>query len=89
MKGSDDMDRRSLTDEEVKFVRGCYKWKDYKSKEEFADDVVKCLMFSSWQYSESEAKEIVDKIRKDYIEEAYRDKEPAYDTACEAGYFAG
>lgn len=83
------MDRRRLTNEEVEFVRGCYKWKDYKGKEEFADDVVKCLMFSSWRYSENEAREIVDKIRKDYIEEAYRDKEPAYDVACEAGYFAG
>ena len=81
MKGSDDMERRSLTDEEVKFVRDCFEWKNYRSKEAFVEDVVKCLMFSSWRYSEDDAREIVDKLRKDYIEEAYRDKEPAYDVS--------
>ena len=81
---------RKMSDNEVdKFKRERFKWLDYKSIEDFKEDVVMCLVYSSWHYSEEDAREIVDKLRKDYIEEAYRDKEPAYDASCEAGYFAG
>lgn len=54
----------------------------------YIEEVVVCLVNSSWRYTEERAREII-KERYDYIEEAYKAKEPADDCCAEVGYHCG
>ena len=54
----------------------------------YIEEVVVCLINSSWRYTEERAREII-KERYDYIEEAYKAKEPADDCCAEVGYHCG
>ena len=78
-----------MTKEDGKrYKNECNEFKDYNSIEEYIQDVVICLMFSSWNYSEERAWDII-KEREDYIKEAYDNKEPANDCCAEVGYHCG
>ena len=80
---------RRLTEKEGrKYKEDCEKFKDYKDSEEYKEDVVICLVYSSWHYSEEEARELVNS-RSDMIEEEYEAKTPADDCAADVGYFCG
>ncbi len=70
------------------FVKECDSFKDYKDINEYIEDVVACLVYSPWGYSEKRAREIV-KDRKKYIKEAFENEEAANDCSAEVGYFCG
>ena len=63
-------------------------FKDYKTLEEYIEDIVTCLIHSSWQYSEERARECREE-RKIYIEYAFEHKEPPDDCSAEVGYHCG
>lgn len=63
-------------------------WKNYKSIDDYIEDIVVCLVYSSWHYSEKQAREQCED-RRDYIEESFDEKIPANDCAIEVGYCCG
>ena len=70
------------------YVVGCRKFKDYSSIDQYIEDVVICLVYSSWQYTEEQAREIVEEDMKTVRE--YYEKHIAADSCCaEIGYFCG
>ena len=77
-----------LSKEAAEFVRGCGKWKNYKSIEEYEKDVIQCLVYSTWGYSKERAVEIVEN-NSGLVKELFEEKEPADDCCAEIGYFAG
>ena len=73
---------------DAQFESSCEKFKDYSNIDEYAEDVIKCLMCSSWQYTEAQARELVaDEI--EYVEESFGKKVPAADIYTNIGYVAG
>jgi len=70
------------------FKAECDKWKGYKKIEDYIEDVVMCLVYSSWKYTEDQARECV-KDRKKYVESAFKNKEPANDCCAEIGFYGG
>ncbi len=77
-----------MTNDEKKFIQGCCKFKDYADIGEYVADIQKCLELSSWHYSTEEAKKIVE-CEMDFIQKAFKGKEPADDVAAEIGYSCG
>lgn len=77
-----------MTNEERDFYKGCMVFKKYNSLDEYIDDIRKCLMLSDWQYSERQANERI-KVNRSAIKADYANKEPAWDSAMEAGYCCG
>ncbi len=74
--------------EAIQYVVGCKVFKDYKSFEEYKEDIVLCLIYSSWHYSEKEAAECIrDDI--DFVREAFKKKICADSCAAEVGYACG
>ena len=80
---------RKMTDEEA---RGFYKERstflDYKDIQEYIEDIVICLVYSSWHYSEERARELCEE-RMIWIEQSYEQKEPAYSAFPDIGYCCG
>ena len=74
-------------EEEFLFVTSCV-FHEGQSFEAYKADVKRSLMLSSWHYSEERAEERMRKHRQ-YIEEAYRDREPVDSVAAEVGYSCG
>ena len=71
-----------------KFTDGCREFKNYKTIEEYTEDVVACLIYSPWHYTEEEARDIV-KGYMWYVKKAYEEKELADDCCAEVGYSCG
>ena len=80
---------RKLNEEEARtFVEDRCKWKNYKNIDDYIEDIVVCLVYSPWHYSEKRAREQCDE-RMIFIEQSYEDKMPADDCAAEVGYCCG
>lgn len=77
-----------MTNEEKEFITSCDKFKKYTSIKEYIADIQKCLVLSSWHYSDEEAKILVERDN-DFIKESFEKKEPANDTAIDIGYCCG
>ena len=80
---------KKLTPEEVvAFEKERSTFIDYKNIEEYIEDVAVLLVYSPWRYTEELALQLIED-RKDYIEEAFRDKESAYSCSAEVGFVGG
>ena len=80
---------RIMTDEEAeKFCDERCIFLDYKSIDEYLEDIVTCLVYSPWHYTEEEAREQC-KERMVWVERYYEQKEPADDAAADIGYCCG
>ncbi len=80
---------KKLTAEEARrFKEGCREFKEYPDIESYKSDIITYLVYSSWRYTEEEAKELVESWMA-YVEEAYKRKESAFDCAAEVGYSCG
>ena len=75
-------------EEGKKFKKECNEWKDYKSLDDYKKDILVCLVFSSWGYSEDGAMKRI-ASEENYIKEAFDQKEPANLCSAEVGYVAG
>lgn len=80
--------KKMTPDEAWEFSQDRSVWKDYKSIDEYIEDVVTILANSTWHYSEETARDIA-RDRKALIEYYYERKKPADDCACDVGYFGG
>ena len=80
---------RKLTKEEAKrFKKERCTFLDYKNIQEYIEDIVVCLVYSSWHYTEEEAREQV-QDRMVWVEYYYEKKEPADGAAADIGYCCG
>ena len=70
------------------FLDSCKSFKDYKSISEYIKDIQKCLMLSSWHYSEQKANERINE-NLSFIEASYKNKESAWNAAVDAGFCCG
>lgn len=75
-------------DEAERFTESCRTFKKYNSIEDYIEDVVACLVYSSWHYTEEQARECI-KDRMDYVKEAFLNEEPADACCAEVGFYAG
>ena len=82
------MIKEMAPDEVWAFRQDRCKWKAYRNIEEYVEDIVTILVYSTWHYSEKEAREIV-KDRYEMVKDSYTKKEPADDCAYDVGYFCG
>ena len=80
--------RGTWTDEERKFMHSCDSFKDHSGIEEYKEDIKKCLILSSWGYTQAEAEHIVASEQL-YIEKAFNEKVPSGDAAIDIGYICG
>lgn len=71
-----------------KRIGECAQFKKYRSIEEYKEDILFCLMYGSWKYSEGRAREIM-KEEEGYIKEAFSDKESAWSCMAEIGFHCG
>ena len=60
----------------------------YKDIQEYIEDIVICLVYSTWHYTEQEAREQCEERMK-LIEYSYEKKVPADDCAMNVGYNCG
>ncbi len=80
---------RKMTQEEAKaFSKDRCAWKNYKSIDAYIEDIVTILVYSTWHYSEIEARKITED-RMALVKNCYEKKIPADDCACDVGYFGG
>lgn len=80
---------RIMTDEEAeKFCDERCTFLDYKDIQEYIEDIVVCLVYSSWHYSEEGARKQCEE-RMGWVERFYEQKVPAYDAAADIGYCCG
>ncbi len=80
---------RKLTEEEAgKFREERCTFLDYKDIREYIEDIVICLIYSSWHYTEEHARELCEE-RMVWVERYFEEKEPADDAAADIGYCAG
>jgi hypothetical protein len=80
---------KKMTEEEArKFCEERCTFLDYKDIQEYIEDIVVCLVYSSWHYSEERARELC-KDGMEWIEEYFEKKEPADDVSAEIGYCCG
>lgn len=70
------------------FTKERDKWHDYASIKEYIEDVVVCLVYSPWQYSEEHAREIID-YKMVWVKYGFEHQIPANDCSAEIGFFAG
>lgn len=77
-----------MTKEEREFFVSCDSFKNYTSIDEYIVDTIRYLTLSSWQYSENEAKELIERD-KSYIKDCFKKKEPVADVAVDVGYNCG
>lgn len=69
-------------------IKACKKFKEYDNIEEYIEDVVVCLVYSPWNYTEESARERV-RYRMNYVRYAFEHREPADDCSIEVGYSCG
>ena len=80
---------RKMTEEEARqFQRERSTFLDYKDIQEYIEDIVICLVHSSWHYTEEQARDQV-RDRMVWVERYYEQKEPADDAAADIGYCGG
>jgi hypothetical protein len=80
---------KKMTENEARiFVRDRCKWKDYKSIDDYVEDVVVCLVYSPWHYTEKEAREQCEE-RMNFIKQSFKEKMPADDCSADVGYCCG
>ena len=80
---------KKLTPEQAsQFVEDCCSFKSYSNIEEYIEDIVVCLIYSPWRYTEERAREQVEE-RKAFVERFYKEKVPADDAAADVGYSCG
>lgn len=80
---------RKMTEEEARqFQRERSTFLDYKDIQEYIEDIVVCLVYSSWHYTEEQARDQV-RDRMVWVERYYEQKEPADDAAADIGYCGG
>lgn len=80
---------RKLTEEEAeRFKEERCTFLDYKDIQEYIEDIVVCLMYSSWHYSEKRAREQCEE-RMVWVERYYEEKVPADDAAADIGFNCG
>ncbi|MDO5138763.1 MAG: hypothetical protein Q4D71_09955 [Oscillospiraceae bacterium] len=80
---------RQMTREEVKrFHKERCEFLDYKDIQEYIEDIVVCLVYSSWHYSEERARARCEE-RMFLIEECFEKKVPADDCYVDVGYSCG
>ena len=80
---------KRMTDEEaLKFQEECCVFKDYKSIDEYIEDIVTCLVYSSWHYSEERARQQVEE-RMAFVKNGYENKMPVDDCYVDVGYNCG
>ncbi len=80
---------RELTKEEAKrFKKERCTFLDYKNIQEYIEDIVVCLVYSTWHYTEEQAREQVQE-RMVWVERYYEQKEPANCAAADIGYCCG
>ena len=78
-----------MTPEEARaYVKECDAFKDYESMKAYIEDIVICLVYSSWHYSERVARKRVNDDM-DYVKKSFEQKVPANDCAIEIGYSCG
>lgn len=78
--------------EEKEFVESCDEFKDYKSIDEYIEDIRCLLMLGiiNQRYSETEANELIyDKIHMNWIEKSFSNKEDACSIAVDIAYCCG
>ena len=80
--------KKMTPDEAWEFSRDRCKWKNYKSIRDYIEDIVTILVYSTWHYTEEQARESVEE-RKTLVEHYYGRKKPADDCACDVGYYGG
>ena len=68
--------KKMTPDEAWDFSQDRSVWKDYKSIDEYIEDIVTILANSTWHYSEEMARDIV-KERKALVEHYYEQQKPA------------
>ncbi|MBR3187534.1 MAG: hypothetical protein IKF59_05815 [Lachnospiraceae bacterium] len=80
---------RELTKEEArKFKEERCTFLDYKDIQEYIEDIVVCLVYSTWHYTEEEARKQCEE-RMGWVKRFYEQKEPADDAAADIGYCCG
>ena len=80
---------KKMTEEEARrFTEERCTFMDYKDIQEYIEDIVVCLVYSSWHYSEERTRELC-KESMEWIEEYFEQKEPADDACAEIGYCCG
>ena len=80
---------KKMTEEEARrFTEERCTFLDYKDIQEYIEDIVVCLVYSSWHYSEERARELC-KERMAWIEEFFEQKEAAYHASVDIGYCCG
>lgn len=81
---------KKMSEQEAsRYTEECRSFKHYKSINDYKEDVVTCLVYSPWHYSEERARKIVEDERAEYVKTAYAEKEPAYDCCAEVGFHCG
>ena len=79
---------RKMTEEEAwTFKEERCTFLEYKDIQEYIEDIVVCLVYSSWHYSEERARELC-KEGMAWVEMFFERKEPA-DDAADIGYCCG
>ena len=80
---------KKMTEEEArKFCEERCTFLDYKDIQEYIEDIVVCLVYSSWHYSEERARQQCEE-RMAWIEEFFEQKEAAYHASADIGYCCG
>lgn len=80
---------KNMTRDEAKeFKKERCTFLNYKDIGEYIEDIVTCLVYSTWRFTEEEARERCEE-RKALIENSFAKKEPADDCAVDVGYSCG
>ena len=80
---------RKMTEEEAeKLCEERCTFLDYKDIQEYIEDIVVCLVYSSWHYSEERARQQCEE-RMGWVEMFFERKEPADDVVADIGYCCG
>lgn len=70
------------------FFDKCDEFGKYRDVKEYTEDILTILVYSSWHYSEEQARNLVDESEQ-FIKESFQNKVPAADCAVDVGYSCG
>lgn len=80
---------KNMTHEEAwRFKEERCEFLDYRSIQEYIEDIVVILVYSTWHYSEEDARERCEE-RMIFIRNCFENKVPADDCAVDVGYSCG
>ena len=80
---------KELDKNELKaFEKECDVFKAYNSIDEYIEDIVTYLVYSTWYYTEEKARRLVERDAE-FVKESYERKDPAADCAVDVGYACG